>query len=80
MIPSSRLQLGSVQAGWYLLARPDRGIPLTPRPRGPGQLPPGYHFDADSLGAPPANRLAMRWAGVDSNHRPTDYESAALTS
>ena len=21
-----------------------------------------------------------RWAGVDSNHRPTDYESAALTS
>jgi hypothetical protein len=20
------------------------------------------------------------WAGVDSNHRPTDYESAALTS
>jgi hypothetical protein len=26
-----------------------------------------------------ANRLPMRWAGQDSNLRPTDYESAALT-
>ena len=41
---------------------------------------PGYGFDP-ALPLDAGNRLSKRlrrWAGVDSNHRPTDYESAAL--
>jgi hypothetical protein len=37
---------------------------------------PGVHADAEDA----AGAGETGWARVDSNHRPTDYESAALTS
>jgi hypothetical protein len=30
--------------------------------------------------SPKAKSQVRQWGGVDSNHRPTDYESAALTN
>jgi hypothetical protein len=35
---------------------------------------------APARGSQPFKAAFLQWARVDSNHRPTDYESAALTS
>jgi hypothetical protein len=39
---------------------------------------PGLHGDGPNHEEPRCGGV-LEWAGVDSNHRPTDYESAALT-
>ena len=68
LFPERLQELGDELDGMYQqsISRPARGLPKM----------------GDALGEPERriDQDKPLWGGVDSNHRPTDYESAALTN